>query len=105
MRYYNNLDIMPVYQSLNLIMMMTCGWILLDEIKYYDMGNILGIVGSVLLIIAGIKIITMKTSVIAQAKRARKRTSDELSEAIETERERYDSLPDFENDAGKTSNQ
>ena len=35
-RYYNNLDIMPVYQSLNLIMMLTCGWVLLDEIKYYE---------------------------------------------------------------------
>ena len=70
MRYYNNLDIMPVYQSLNLIMMLTCGWILLDEIKYYEWKDMLGILGSSVLIITGIKIITMKTSAITQVKKS-----------------------------------
>ena len=71
MRYYNNLDIMPVYQSLILIMMLICGWVLLDEIEYYTFGNMLGIIGSSIMIIAGIKIITMKTSVVTQVKKRR----------------------------------
>ena len=37
MKYYNNLDIMPVYQSLILIMMLVTAWILLDEISYYSL--------------------------------------------------------------------
>ena len=35
MKYYNNIDVMPVYQSLILVMMLLCGWVLLDEIVYY----------------------------------------------------------------------
>lgn len=34
-QYYNNLDVMPVYQSLILLMMLLCGWMLLNEIQYY----------------------------------------------------------------------
>ena len=71
MRYYNNLDIMPVYQSLILIMMLICGWVLLDEIEYYELSDMLGIIGSSVLIIIGIKVITMKTSVVTQIKKRR----------------------------------
>ena len=76
MKYYNNLDIMPVYQSLILIMMLVTAWILLDEISYYSMNRILGIVASSVLIIIGIKIITSKTVVVAQKKK-KKRHSEQ----------------------------
>ena len=32
MKYYDNIDVMPVYQSLALVMMLLSGWVLLDEI-------------------------------------------------------------------------
>ena len=69
LRYYNNLDIIPVYMSLILIMMLVCGWILLDEIQFYTKSEIIGILFSSLLVIIGIKIITMKTTVIATLKK------------------------------------
>lgn len=78
MRYYNNLDIMPVYQSLILISMLVTGWTLLDEIEYYEFGNLMGILGASLLIIAGIKIITMKTSVVTTLKRRPSLNSSQL---------------------------
>ena len=46
-------------------MMLVTAWILLDEISYYSMNRILGILASSVLIIIGIKIITAKTSVVA----------------------------------------
>ena len=63
LRYYNNLDVIPIYQSLNLTMMLVCGWILLDEIKNYEWNEIAGLICSSMLTIVGIKVITMKTSV------------------------------------------
>ena len=69
MRYYNNLDIVPVYQSLILIMMLLCGWMLLNEIQYYEYIEIAGLIGSSLLVIIGIKIVTMKTSIVQTLKK------------------------------------
>ena len=60
LKYYNNIDLMPVYQSLILVMMLACGWVLLDEISCYSWTQVLGILGSACLIIIGIKIITIK---------------------------------------------
>ena len=55
--------------------MLVTAWILLDEISYYSMNRILGILASSVLIIIGIKIITAKTSVVAQIKK-KKRPSE-----------------------------
>ena len=35
MRFYNNIDIILINHGMILIMMLLCGWILLDEIKFY----------------------------------------------------------------------
>ena len=69
MRYYNNLDIIPVYQSLILIMMLLCGWMLLNEIQFYEWIEITGLLGSSLLVIIGIKVITMKTNIVQTLKK------------------------------------
>ena len=79
MRYYNNLDIMPVYQSLILIMMLVSGWTLLDEIEYYEFGNLMGILGASVLIVAGIKFVTMKTSVVTTLKKRKNSIQNELN--------------------------
>ena len=36
MRYYNNIDVMPIYQSLMLLMMLATGWVVLDEGRHYS---------------------------------------------------------------------
>ena len=69
MRYYNNLDIMPLLQAFILTMMLLTGWTLLDESKYYTSLEMLGLLGAGCFIFSGIKIITMKTSVIATLKK------------------------------------
>lgn len=79
MRYYNNLDIMPVYQSLVLMMMLLCGWMLLDEIQYYTWSNIAGLLASSLLVIIGIKVITMKTNALETLKKNNRINTDSAS--------------------------
>ena len=37
MRYYNNLDVMPIFQSFILLMMIVSGWIIFDEVKFYTL--------------------------------------------------------------------
>ena len=62
-------------------MMLVTAWILLDEISYYTMNRILGILASSVLIIIGIKIITAKTSVVAQIKK-KKRPSEPQAQVL-----------------------
>ena len=69
MQHYNNLDVIPALHAFCLIMMFACGWVLLDEIESYDAYELLGLIGSSLLVFAGIKVITMKTSAIATLKK------------------------------------
>ena len=58
-------------------MMLLCGWLLLDEIEYYSINNVFGIIGSSILIMIGIKIITAKTSVVTTLKRRNSLIPDE----------------------------
>ena len=64
--------------------MLTHGWILLDESQFYTGKQLLGIISSGLLVISGIKIITMKTSVIATLKK-RSPIDDHVSDATDIE--------------------
>ena len=36
MRYYNNLDVIPIFQSFILLCMLLSGWIVFDEAQYYS---------------------------------------------------------------------
>ena len=38
MKYYNNLDVMPIYQSMILMLVMLSGLIILDESANYSFG-------------------------------------------------------------------
>lgn len=79
-RYYNNIDVIPVLQSLILSSMLIHGWFLLDESQLYSSMQMLGIICSGLIVIIGIKIITMKTTVIASLKKGGQ-IDDNFSEA------------------------
>ena len=35
MRYYDNLDVIPIFQSFILLMMIVSGWVVFDEVKFY----------------------------------------------------------------------
>ena len=35
MRYYDNLDVIPILQSFILLMMIVSGWVVFDEVKFY----------------------------------------------------------------------
>ena len=62
MRYYDNLDVIPIFQSFILLMMIVSGWVVFDEVKFYTPTQMVGITCSSLIVCAGIKILTMKKS-------------------------------------------
>ena len=62
MKYYNNTDVNPIYESFRMISWMLSGLILLDESKFYTWSELFQLGGSVLVIIAGIYVMTMKQS-------------------------------------------
>ena len=36
MRYYDNIDVIPIFQSFILLMMLASGWVVLDEARLYS---------------------------------------------------------------------
>ena len=62
MRYYDNLDVMPIFQSFILFMMIVSGWVVFDEVQFYTPLQMVGITCSSLVVCVGIKILTMKKS-------------------------------------------
>ena len=62
MKYYNNTDVNPIYESFRMISWMLSGLILLDESKFYTWGELFQLFGCVFFIIAGIYVLTMKQS-------------------------------------------
>ena len=58
MKLYNNLDVMPIYQSMILMHMMLAGLILLDESALYTWGELCALFGSAIFVILGIYILT-----------------------------------------------
>lgn len=66
--------------------MLLHGWIILDESQFYTSKEMLGIISSGLLVVTGIKIITLKTSVIATLKK-RSPIEDHVSDATDIEQD------------------
>ena len=62
MKYFNNTDVMPIYQSFVLINWMVSGLVLLDESKLYTWGELFRLGASCLLVVLGIYVITLKQS-------------------------------------------
>ena len=60
LKFYNNLDVMPTYQSSILINVMVAGMILLDESKLYTWKELILLYSAGLVIILGIYILTKK---------------------------------------------
>ena len=66
MKYFNNTDVMPIYQSFILINWMVSGLVLLDESALYTWGELTLLGASCLLVISGIFVLTRKQSEIAR---------------------------------------
>ena len=69
MRYYDNIDVIPMFQSFILLMMLTAGWVVLDEMRLYSKKGIIGIISSSTVVCIGIYILTIKTSIVAHIKK------------------------------------
>ena len=62
MKYFNNIDVMPIYQSFVLINWMVSGLILLNESSLYSWSELVMLGASCLLVILGIFVLTLKQS-------------------------------------------
>ena len=65
MRYYDNIDVIPMFQSFILLMMLAAGWVVLDEVRLYSRRDIAGILASSAVVCVGISVLTIKTSIVA----------------------------------------
>ena len=64
MKYYNNLDVMPIYQSMILMLVMASGLIVLDESSKYSWGELFVLFASATLVVLGIYVLTKKQNLI-----------------------------------------
>ena len=64
MKYYNNLDVMPIYQSTILMGLMVAGLLVLNESALYTWGQLSILFASAIVVIAGIFILTKKQNLI-----------------------------------------
>ena len=64
MKYYQNLDVMPAYQSFILMHMILSGLIVLNEAALYSVWELVKLSGSAVLVIAGIYVLTQKKNLV-----------------------------------------
>ena len=60
MKYYNNLDVMPIYQSMILMLVMLSGLVVLDESSQYSWSELMILFASATLVVLGIFVLTKK---------------------------------------------
>ena len=65
MARYDQLDALPIYQSLNLVMGIICGLIILGEVERYKTANLIGIFLACIIVISGIILLGFKKTAIA----------------------------------------
>ena len=66
MKYYDQLDVIPVFMTSFLVFGIVCGLIFFNEIESYTWGSGAGILGGCLLCIAGIALIVLKNAKVAK---------------------------------------
>jgi len=64
MKYYQNLDVMPVYQSMILMFMLLTGLIVLNESDLYNWWQLFKLYASAGLIVLGIFVLTRKKNLV-----------------------------------------
>ena len=72
MKYYDQVEVVPIFQTCLMIMWITSGLIVLNEKKFYSWLEMTGLLGSIVLSLIGIKFLSMKRKLIKiEAKRER----------------------------------
>ena len=61
-KYYDQIEVMPVYQTAVMVLWICTGLIIFDEARFYSTLDLLGIVGSILLCCIGCGFLMVKTS-------------------------------------------
>ena len=61
MKYYNQLEVVPVYQSSMLQFYLLVGLVLLNESRFYSWLQLLGLLGSSFVVLLGIIVLVKKT--------------------------------------------
>ena len=64
MKYYDQIECIPIYSTFIMIVWITTGLIVFEESKLYSRLELLKILGSILICCVGIKILTMKSKVL-----------------------------------------
>ena len=64
MKYFSNLDVMPIYQSMILMHMMAAGLLVLDESALYSTEQLFLLLGSACLVVLGIYVLTCKQNLV-----------------------------------------
>ena len=78
MAQYDQLDALPIYQSLNMCLSIICGLIILGESEFYSTGSLVGITIFMLVVSAGVILLGFKKTKIATA--AKKNEKDDMFE-------------------------
>lgn len=60
MKYYEQVELVPIYQSLVVVFSLCSGLVLFDESALYTWGQLLEIIGAILLVIIGIFVLALK---------------------------------------------
>lgn len=64
MKYYDQIEAIPIYQTCVMILWILTGLIVFDEVRFYSRLELFGILGSLTLSCIGIKFLTIKTKML-----------------------------------------
>lgn len=64
MKYYDQIEAVPIYSTSVSIMWIITGLIVFDEIRFYEAPQLVGIFGGIILSCIGIKFLTMKNKIV-----------------------------------------
>lgn len=82
MKFYDQLEVVPIYQTSLMIFWISAGLIILNEKQFYSWAKLFCIIGAVAVCFIGIKLVTMKSKILkieAVRERADSMTSQVLS--------------------------
>ena len=69
MKYYDQIEAIPIYQTAVMILWICTGLIIFDEARFYTSLELLGIFGSICLSCIGVYFLMMKTKMLKEARR------------------------------------
>ena len=69
MKYYDQIEAIPIYQTAVMILWICTGLIIFDEARFYTTLELLGIFGSICLSCVGVYFLMMKTKMLKDAQR------------------------------------